>query len=81
MTPETARESVAWVLEADASVNASYVANGVVARAAEIAAIVVDLANQLEAVQTELAALKREVSARRLIEPPHEDRKEALPIV
>lgn len=59
MTPEAARLHAQAILVDHASVNASYVANGTIARAAELAALVIDLADQLEAVQTELVTLKR----------------------
>lgn len=62
MTPEHARIYAQEVIDANDQINASYVANGTMTKAAVMAQVVIDLANQLEAAQTELVTLKREAA-------------------
>lgn len=58
MTPEAAKKYAIELIEAHAAVNGSYTANAGIAKAAAVASVVIDLADQLEAAQTELMALK-----------------------
>lgn len=60
MTPEAAKKYAIELIEVHAAVNGSYTANAGIAKAAAVASVVIDLADQLEKAQIELVTLKQE---------------------